>query len=166
MSAPKKSGFTLIELLVVISIIAILSAIGMTVFSGVQKGARDARRKGDIDAISKALEIYKSLNGLYPAGGWYFSDSANPWIPGLDNNYMVATPKDPTNTGGPPYSGGYTYGYYASNYGATNGTWFMLVARLEAGNNADGQTQCRAPDGTTFNYSTATYKTFMVCNQQ
>lgn len=50
-------GFSLIELLVVISIIAILSVIGITVFSGVQKNARDASRKADIDAISKALEV-------------------------------------------------------------------------------------------------------------
>lgn len=49
-------GFTLVELLVVISIIAILSIIGITVFTGVQKSSRDARRKGDIEAIAKALE--------------------------------------------------------------------------------------------------------------
>ena len=51
-------GFTLVELLVVISIIAVLSVIGVTVFSGVQKSARDAKRRGDIDAISKALEVH------------------------------------------------------------------------------------------------------------
>ncbi len=61
----KNKGFTLIELLVVIAIIAVLSTIGFAVFSGVQKGARDAKRRSDIDAIAKALEIYKSQNNTY-----------------------------------------------------------------------------------------------------
>lgn len=61
-------GFTLIELLVVVAIIAILSLIGLTLFSGVQKSARDAKRKGDIDAIAKALEAnYSSATATYPA---------------------------------------------------------------------------------------------------
>ena len=50
-------GFTLVELLVVISIIAILSTIGMVVFNGIQQEARDARRMRDIDAIFQAMEI-------------------------------------------------------------------------------------------------------------
>ena len=57
-----RSGFTLIELLVVIAIIGILSVIGLTLFSNVQQNARDARRKSDIGAIAKALEVNKTQN--------------------------------------------------------------------------------------------------------
>jgi len=60
------NGFTLVELLIVISIIAILSIIGVTVFGGVQKNARDAARKADIDAIASAMEANYS-DGQYDA---------------------------------------------------------------------------------------------------
>ncbi|OGE26281.1 hypothetical protein A3C26_03770 [Candidatus Daviesbacteria bacterium RIFCSPHIGHO2_02_FULL_39_12] len=58
-------GFTLVELLVVVAIIAILSVIGITLFSSAQQNARDARRKSDIDAIAKALEIKRQPSIVY-----------------------------------------------------------------------------------------------------
>lgn len=69
-----QKGFTLVELLVVIAIIAILSVIGLTVFTGVQANARDARRKADIDAIAAAIETTKTPGTFYysslPATGF------------------------------------------------------------------------------------------------
>lgn len=60
-----KRGFTLIELLVTITIVAILSLIGLTIYSGIQKSARDAKRKADVEAIAKAYEANYSA-GSYP----------------------------------------------------------------------------------------------------
>lgn len=81
-------GFTLIELMVVISIIAVLSVVGVTLFNTAQKNARDARRKADIEAISKALEAN------------YTSGSATPY-PALTAAMFSsgAVPVDPQNTG-------------------------------------------------------------------
>lgn len=60
-------GFTLIELLVVIAIIAILSMVGIAVFQGQQKSARDARRKADVAVIAQAMEAQKTAGSTaYP----------------------------------------------------------------------------------------------------
>lgn len=50
-------GFTLVELMVVITIIAILSIVGVTVYSSVQTKAQDSKRIQDIDAIASAMEV-------------------------------------------------------------------------------------------------------------
>jgi prepilin-type N-terminal cleavage/methylation domain-containing protein len=61
-----QSGFTLIELLVVSTIIIAVSAIGLTSYSGVSQGARDAKRKSDLDDVRTTLLLFRSENGYYP----------------------------------------------------------------------------------------------------
>jgi len=99
-------GFTLIELLVVISIIAILAVIGATIFSGVQSGARDAKRRGDINAIASALEVQyldrlgrcplQSIDsaGYCPIQAIYFSNNAIPTHPN-GASYCISYPGSP-----------------------------------------------------------------------
>jgi len=77
-------GFTLFELLVSISIIALLTAIAVVSFGGVNKKARDSKRKSDIGEITLALENYRQVNGSYP-------DS----ISDLVSDYLQKEPTDP-----------------------------------------------------------------------
>lgn len=82
-------GFTLIELLVVISIIAILSVVGIVIFTGAQKNARDARRRVDINAIANAMEVNYSLGKYIPLSDTMFSSGKIPQDPlaGLPPDY-------------------------------------------------------------------------------
>lgn len=52
-------GFTLIELLVTITIIAILAVIGVAVFTGAQRNARDGTRRANMESLSKSIESAK-----------------------------------------------------------------------------------------------------------
>lgn len=104
MPAQRKSGFTLIELLVVMSIIAILSAVGLTVYSGTQKQGNITKRIEDLRAIKTALEVYYARNNSYPSTGATWRSECASWgtlasdqvIPGLVPTYMVAFPSDPS----------------------------------------------------------------------
>lgn len=51
----KQAGFTLIELLIVIVVIAILAAISVVTFTGIQQQGRDSRRAGDSANIVKLV---------------------------------------------------------------------------------------------------------------
>lgn len=51
-------GFTLVELMVAIAIVAILATVGLTIFTGSQKSARDTKRRSDIQAIAAAFESH------------------------------------------------------------------------------------------------------------
>ena len=63
-------GFTLIELLVAISIIAILSIVGLVSFQGIRGKVLEARRRADIDAIKKAYEIKYDPGAFGGQGGY------------------------------------------------------------------------------------------------
>jgi prepilin-type N-terminal cleavage/methylation domain-containing protein len=144
----KRYGFTIVELLIVIVVIAILAAISIVAYNGIQQRARDNIRKSDLAQIEKSLELYKIDKGKYSlneicsdtsyggsgcgaAGGtgdWDSNSSLRELIPG---GYMKMIPKDPINNS--------TYNY---NYEPNNpGEWgyadaymaYNLCATLEAG---------------------------------
>ena len=72
-----QKGFTIVELLIVIVVIAILAAISIVAYTGIQQKARDTQRKSDISSITKALELYYIDKGYYPPGSWAYSDGSS-----------------------------------------------------------------------------------------
>ncbi len=67
MNRNRQSAFTIVELLIVIIVIAILAAISIVAYNGVQGRASDAAIKADLNAIQKKLRIVKVDNGRFPS---------------------------------------------------------------------------------------------------
>ncbi len=167
----KKKGFTLIELLVTITILAIVSSIGFSLYGNAQMVGRDGRRKNDLRQIATALELYKQTNGRYPCpptGGWILSPTTSSnWI--TDNTFtgvlacdttkgplkapdhISQMPIDPTTNSNlnPTTSSnnkGYAYGFASGLSGGScpttiPGNYYVLVTTLENANDKDANSQ-------------------------
>ncbi|MBI2022767.1 type II secretion system protein [Candidatus Daviesbacteria bacterium] len=154
--AENKKGFTLIELLVAISIIAIVSSVGLLSYAKFQSLARDTKRKNDLRSIATALEVYYQKNNRYPCSFTGQTSSSNqPWISDidaagcqatqtpLDRNYINELPTDPLKNNysqSNPDSYGYLYQTPKLSGGTcpiADGQYYILTARLE--NQSDGE---------------------------
>lgn len=139
-----KKGFTLVELLIAISIMAVLSTLGFSLFKSSLARARDSKRMSDLKQIQTALELYHNTNGTYPhTTDWVYSGAGGIWIPGLDAKYIPRMPVDPKNgTSCAPWNSNtcFNYAYYSADsfchLGGTN-DGYILTARLEAHSGTD-----------------------------
>lgn len=112
----KNSGFTLFELLVSISIIAVLTAVAVVSFGGLNKKTRDARRSADLEKVRMALEASRQIGTTYPSN-----------LDGLiTSNFLDKLPTDPKTKVVYPYvrdtTNYYTYqiGTSMEDLGSTN----------------------------------------------
>jgi type II secretion system protein G len=123
MNSYSQKGFTLIELLVVIAIVGILAGIIIVSMSGATGNANDARRKSDINNISKAILAYQASNGTTPTSSGVWCDLKQDGtgcsnFPSAISKYMPIIPTDPSNT---------FYRYYS------DGNNFALRSTLASG---------------------------------
>ena len=93
-----KKGFTLIELLVVIAIVGVLSSVVLVSLNTARDKSRYSHATSQLVEIEKALELYYSNNGQYPAD---VGPGAAP--PGLIPTYLAVWPDPPCP--------GWTYDY-------------------------------------------------------
>jgi prepilin-type N-terminal cleavage/methylation domain-containing protein len=152
----KRNGFTLIELLISITIISVLSVVGMVSYTSFLRSSRDNKRTADLRFIQSALEEYHSdllifpiataINALLPTGGVFSSDTGRGTVPAPTNlkTYFNSLPKDPIASTTTPYC------YVATPSGcdnsATKCTSYILYAKFE-----------NPPSATTYSCNSITY---------
>jgi prepilin-type N-terminal cleavage/methylation domain-containing protein len=89
-----RRGFTLLEILISIAIIGVLTAIGTVSYTSINRNARDAKRRADVEQIRSALELYRADNGTYPAINTSgFDDTAN--LSSALTSYIASIPVGP-----------------------------------------------------------------------
>lgn len=62
----KDRGFTIVELLIVIVVIAILAAITIVAYNGIQNRAKASAGQSAANALVKKIEAFNTLNSAYP----------------------------------------------------------------------------------------------------
>lgn len=110
------TGFTLVEMLIVIGLIALVATITVSGFGNLQQGARDGRRKEDIDKVNTAIQAYRNDTGKFPTAVNY-----GELMSILTPDYISVPPVDPLNRDG------FVYTYFSAD-----GSRYELGARLEA----------------------------------
>ena len=104
---PAVPGFTIIELLGVIVVIAILSAITLISYNGIQLNARKSRVATQLVQIRNVMEIYKTENNVWP-----FEDTVRQCIAGTLNSSVCRSATDQTPQG---YINSALYDYLSQN---------------------------------------------------
>lgn len=81
----KQYGFTIVELLIVIVVIAILAAISVVAYTGIQQRAQDTSLKSDLVQAGKQVKLWmtehsnQELRALYNGrtAAWIVGDNAD-----------------------------------------------------------------------------------------
>lgn len=159
-------GFTLVELLIVIVVIAILAAISIVAYNGIQQRARNTQTMQAVNSYVKAFKLYQADNGSLPTdtgclGANYPSNkcwdgpngtwSVNSTLDSKLANYITTKPVVSTKslqiTGAPDYRFGALY--------VTNNSTPRIIYYLEGAGQVciSGQTGSTEMQGTQCSYN-------------
>ncbi|MFZ1301435.1 MAG: NHL repeat-containing protein [Candidatus Microsaccharimonas sp.] len=116
----QQAGFTIVELLIVVVVIAILAAIAIVSYNGIQKRATESTMKNDLQGNAVTLGIDNTRDGFYPASSAAANNGQG--LKSSGSNTIVYEPR--------------TYGYCMTVTNPKSGTTYRLksiVGKVEEG---------------------------------
>lgn len=95
-----QSGFTIVELLIVVVIIAILAAITVVAYNGIQGRAKNAAAQATANTFAKKVHTYYSVAGSYPSTTTTVKTTLGNYIESTlgTANIAIGTPTSSTGT--------------------------------------------------------------------
>ena len=146
----KQKGFTIVELLIVIVVIAILAAITIAAYNGIQNRATYNKINADLVNMRKLIELYKVDNGTYPFTNGSFNyqrSTGNNFIPGIVPAYTNSLPQVTSSPFGAATNDTYIYSSNSTGSGyvlqrlyqpnVPDGEWGNVPAALKQGSYTD-----------------------------
>lgn len=100
----KQKGFTIVELLIVIVVIAILAAITVVAYNGIQNRAKAVKTQSNAREVANKMSAWQAILGSYPSYNQLSTNSLSPtwngsaWVAGggagpaeakLSGNYSI-----------------------------------------------------------------------------
>ena len=116
-------GFTIVELLIVIVVIAILAAISIVAYNGIQQRATNSSIISSVGQTIKLIKAYQATYGTYPAGSslCYTLDNQctnynNTVVTANNSSLIIELNKIGSPVGSVPQTASNTYGIYVDYY--------------------------------------------------
>lgn len=89
MNLKTSKGFTIVELLIVIVVIAILAAISIVAFSGIQNRAKTSSGQQLANQVEKKAVAYNAIESSYPADFAGFATQPDSALEGIATDNLV-----------------------------------------------------------------------------
>jgi prepilin-type N-terminal cleavage/methylation domain-containing protein len=126
----QQPGFTIVELLIVVVVIAILAAVTIVSYNGIQARAKVSASIAEIKSVNSAIQLYHAENGVYPSTGgvWNGLNQEVNYVPLVIPKYISKLPQlsGPVPPTGTPYT---TTGFYPPAYAyRSDGINYKLMA--------------------------------------
>ncbi len=94
----KQKGFTLVELLIVIVVIAILAAISIVAYNGIQNRAKASASQSAAETTQKKAEAANAIKSAYPATTADFEAQSDSSLAGSGIKFVTSLPDSTTNS--------------------------------------------------------------------